>query len=609
MVFSIREAIFRRQLPFVAVSFLLGLTWLGVLSWSDSNELVRAEDRPVGLSIRTQQRVKVDGQPDQFRVVEKSETWNPAKTAVVVIDMWDTHSCQSAARRVAEMAPHVSRTLSAARDKGSLIIHAPSDCMDFYKDAPQRRRALDAPLAEASVKFQWNYFNPDREGPLAEKLEKGGCSCDTAEPCGPSRIVWKRQIEAIQVHDSDAITANGQEVYNLLLSRGIDNVILIGVHTNRCVLGRPFGIRQMVSLKKNVVLCRDLTDSFHRDPGHHFEGLEQIVSHVEKYWCPTITSESLTGQPPFRFQQAEMAQAAPACTLKDRFFDDEVWAKVGERTCFRCHNPKGEAADSEFVLSPRTPDHAHDLKWIQQNCEAFQSMAKATEGDQSQLLLKASGGLDHGGGAVLTPDSSGYRILERFVRRLNPPSKEPPTAEPKSDDNAPPFFEGIAKISPQRLLRRVTLSLAGRLPTPEERAAVENNPKRQRGRSLQTTANSERSDAPALADASGYIAGADPVMDSILDRIMQEDAFYVRLKEGFNDLFLTVGIEDNAETLLSYDHFEKTRLWYQNHNLDHVEEKERQRARWKLADVYRDALLREPLELIAHIVRNERPFS
>ena len=523
--------------------------------------------------------------------------------------MWNTHSCQSAARRVAEMAPHVSRTLSAARDKGSLIIHAPSDCMDFYKDAPQRRRALDAPLAEASVKFQWNYFNPDREGPLAEKLEKGGCSCDTAEPCGPSRIVWKRQIEAIQVHDSDAITANGQEVYNLLLSRGIDNVILIGVHTNRCVLGRPFGIRQMVSLKKNVVLCRDLTDSFHRDPGHHFEGLEQIVSHVEKYWCPTITSESLTGQPPFRFQQAEMAQAAPACTLKDRFFDDEVWAKVGERTCFRCHNPKGEAADSEFVLSPRTPDHAHDLKWIQQNCEAFQSMAKATEGDQSQLLLKASGGLDHGGGAVLKPDSSGYRILEGFVRRLNPPSKEPPPAEPKSDDNAPPFFEGIAKISPQRLLRRVTLSLAGRLPTPEERAAVENNPKRQRGRSLQTTANSERSDAPALADASGYIAGADPVMDSILDRILQEDAFYVRLKEGFNDLFLTIGIEDNAETLLSYDHFEKTRLWYQNHNLDHVEEKERQRARWKLADVYRDALLREPLELIAHIVRNERPFS
>ncbi len=271
------------------------------------------------------------------------------------------------------------------------------------------------------------------------------------------------------------------------------------------------------------------------------------------------------------------AQTAPACPLKDRFFEDEVWAKIGERTCLRCHNPKGDAAESDFVLSPRMPDHAHDLRWIQQNCDAFQVMAKAKEGDQSRLLLKASGGLDHGGGAVLKPDSSGYRILERFVKRLTPPSKEPAPTETKSDDNAPPFFEGIAKISPQRLLRRVTLSLAGRLPTAEEQEAVKQ-------------------------------AGS-AAMDSILNRILQEDAFYIRLKEGFNDLFLTIGIDDNAETLLSYHHFEKTRLWYDKHDLSQVEEKERQRARWNLAGVYRDALLREPLELIAHIVRNERPFS
>ena len=268
---------------------------------------------------------------------------------------------------------------------------------------------------------------------------------------------------------------------------------------------------------------------------------------------------------------------APACTLHARFFEDEVWAKVGERTCLRCHNKNGDAADSEFVLLPRTPDRAHDSKWIEQNCEAFLAMAKANEGEQSRLLLKATGELDHGGGAVLKPESTSYRILERFVRRLNPPSKEPPPVEPNSDYNAPPFFEGVAKISPQRLLRRVTLSLVGRLPTAEEQDAVKQ-------------------------------AGS-AAMDSILDRILQEDAFYIRLKEGFNDIFLTIGIEDNAETLLSYDHFEKTRLWYDKHDLNHVPEAERQRARWKLADVYREALLREPLELIAHIVRHERPFS
>lgn len=253
------------------------------------------------LNMAMRQRLKVEGAEDQFRTVEKTEQWDLTKTAIVIIDMWDTHHCRSAAERVAEMAPHVNRTISAAREKGALIIHAPSDCMEYYKDAPQRKRAMMAPRAESTVKFQWNYFNTEHEGLLAEKLEKGGCSCDTPEPCSPSRIVWKKQIDTIEIDAADAISADGQEVFNLLQERGIDNVVVIGVHTNRCVLGRPFGIRQMVYVKKNVVLCRDLTDSYHRDPGHHFEGLNRIIEHVEKHWCPTITSESLTGQPPFQF--------------------------------------------------------------------------------------------------------------------------------------------------------------------------------------------------------------------------------------------------------------------------------------------------------------------
>ncbi|MCX7418266.1 MAG: DUF1588 domain-containing protein, partial [Planctomycetia bacterium] len=269
--------------------------------------------------------------------------------------------------------------------------------------------------------------------------------------------------------------------------------------------------------------------------------------------------------------------AALPCTMQDRFFENEVWAKVGERTCLRCHNAKGDAAESALVLSPRNTNDIHDAKWLQLNCGIFQKMALAKEGDQSRLLLKVTGGLDHGGGAILKPDSTSYRILERYVRRLNPQSNPPTSEDTKSTENVRPFFDGVAKISPQQLLRRVSLSLVGRLPTTEEQETVKQD---------------------------GNVA-----MDAILDRILREDSFYFRLKEGFNDLFLTIGIEDNAETLLSYDHFEKTRLWYDKHDLNHIEEKERQRARWKLADVYRESLLREPLELIAHIVRNEHPFS
>ena len=92
---------------------------------------------------------------------------------------------------------------------------------------------------------------------------------------------------------------------------------------------------------------------------------------------------------------------------------------------------------------------------------------------------------------------------------------------------------------------------------------------------------------------------------------MKEDAFYDRLREGFNDIFLTLGVDGNADqTVLSYEHFEKTRHWYQKHDLSHIkDEKERRQAGYKLADDYRKALLGEPMKLIEHIVRNDRPFT
>ncbi len=55
--------------------------------------------------------------------------------------------------------------------------------------------------------------------------------------------------------------------------------------------------------------------------------------------------------------------------------------------------------------------------------------------------------------------------------------------------------------------------------------------------------------------------------------------------------------------------FSTTRHWTQKHNLDHLPEDQRTKARYKLTDDYRDAIIREPLELIAYIVRGDRPFT
>ena len=99
-------------------------------------------------------------------------------------------------------------------------------------------------------------------------------------------------------------------------------------------------------------------------------------------------------------------------------------------------------------------------------------------------------------------------------------------------------------------------------------------------------------------------------LDEVLDQIMTEEAFYIRIKEGFNDIFLTEGYEGNGELILSYNHFEKSRLWYQKYNLDHiVDEKERKETFYSITRNYRKAIREEPLELVAYVVRNNKPFT
>ena len=233
-----------------------------------------------------------------------SREWYPARTAMVICDMWDDHHCVTAARRTMEMAPRVNEVAAALREQGALIIHAPAGCVDFYRGTPARRRAVEAPHVSAPAAIDWNEWEDDERAAMPSSLvDPGPCSCESAVPCGDAAPPWPwtRQTPLIGIADADAVSDDGQEVFNLLQQRGIEEVIVMGVHTNVCVLGRPYGIRQLVRLGKRPILCRDLTDSFHRDPRGHDWGTEQVIGHVERRWCPTVTSDQLAGGTPFRF--------------------------------------------------------------------------------------------------------------------------------------------------------------------------------------------------------------------------------------------------------------------------------------------------------------------
>jgi nicotinamidase-related amidase len=262
--------------------------------------------------LRLNLRMRVETAPDsgRYHAITKPAEWDARKTAIVICDMWDDHYCRSSARRVAEMAPRMNEVIKRAREQGVLIIHCPSGCMDKYEATPQRKLAQQAPKVEAKVPLKnWCYLDDKHEPPLPVV---DSVPCDDETPRERVRF-YTRQIETLEIQPGDAVT-DSAEAYYLMRQRGIDNVIVMGVHTNMCVLGRPFGIRQLVYQGQNVVLMRDMTDSMY-DPRQapyvsHFTGNDLIVEHVERHWCPTITSADFLGGKPFRFQEDQRPHLA-----------------------------------------------------------------------------------------------------------------------------------------------------------------------------------------------------------------------------------------------------------------------------------------------------------
>ena len=271
-----------------------------------------AQSEPITIKTRSQVVTATNG--GKYEPMEKEATWESTQTAVIIVDMWDDHWCPNAAKRVTEMAKPMNKVIKLAREKGMLIIHAPSSTVDFYKGTLARKRSINAPSASPpkplskDVRWGTNWCWPDkfRETELPIDDSDMGCDCEKEFPI---REAWTRQIETIEIDDeSDAITDNGQEAYNLLVEHNIENVILMGVHLNMCVLGRPVGIRQMVNIGKNVVLMRDMTDTMYnpkkRPFVNHFEGTDLVVKHIEKFWCPSITSTAITGEEQFFFKNS-----------------------------------------------------------------------------------------------------------------------------------------------------------------------------------------------------------------------------------------------------------------------------------------------------------------
>jgi nicotinamidase-related amidase len=232
---------------------------------------------------------------------ETSVQWPLDKAAVIISDMWDKHHCKEAENRVNEMACRMNEVIAVLRKKGALIIHCPSDTMDYYSAYPQRIKAKTV-LFDGAHTVAIHRADAQRKERLHLPID--GFQRQYSEASWP--YPWKKQIETIEIHENDVITCN-YEFHPLLNQLGITHVIILGVHADECILYRPFGIVSLKSLGYEVVLMRDLTDSafipLNGKSISHYIANDLMIWYIEKQWCPTISSDQIIGGKPFRFAE------------------------------------------------------------------------------------------------------------------------------------------------------------------------------------------------------------------------------------------------------------------------------------------------------------------
>lgn len=214
------------------------------------------------------------------------EKFNPAESAMILCDMWDSHWCKGAVGRVNQLVPKFVPVLESVRRAGFIVIHAPSETMGFYTDLPQRKKMSE--LSRAAMPEPREMADP------ALPIDASAGGCDTPDKFFKA---WSRQHPGIPIDPADFISDKGEEVYSLLKLRGIRTLFVSGVHTNMCILNRTFAIKQMTRWGVRCILLRDLTDAMY-DPRaapfvSHDRGTQLVIEHIERYWCPSALSTDL----------------------------------------------------------------------------------------------------------------------------------------------------------------------------------------------------------------------------------------------------------------------------------------------------------------------------
>ena len=277
------------------------------------------------------------------------------------------------------------------------------------------------------------------------------------------------------------------------------------------------------------------------------------------------------------------------CTTPEQSFSWELYGPVFSR-CIGCHNEFGLARQMRLSLQLVFPGEPNFAEYNVRVLTGYAITNEPTpDGDMPLLVAKPTGRVDHVGGEVLPRDSNEAALLRSFAEKL----ANPPDCRQTPEDVAAAALGRLQLAGPRETYARAKFVLTGQLATPEE---------------MDTLPDTEE------------------MLSQKLDELMQTEAFLVRAQEMYGDSLLTDAYSSlvRGDQLLEQLRDYPRNSYYlplctpedDNNCCDAAEEAccgamaaDPATCTEALSELAIDAVAREPLELVRHIVRHDLPLT
>ena len=254
--------------------------------------------------------------------------------------------------------------------------------------------------------------------------------------------------------------------------------------------------------------------------------------------------------------------ATAASETAAEVFREHISGPIVQGKCVNCHVAGGVSGGTRLVFV-RSSESDHEAR----NLQTFERFIDEVD-DGANYILNKIQGVAHGGGVQVAAGTADFTHMERFLRLLGE-DVAPVTLTPQT------LFDTVSMAPVRKTLRRAALIFAGRIPTDAEYAAA------QRG-------------AEALR--------------ATIRGLMTGPQFHEFLIRGANDRLLTDRDHGDVIGTLRSPFVDFINEFHRRAVLARADGDTLHRV-WAWEDYAQHGARRAPLELIAHVVENDLPYT